>query len=74
MPSLCIGRGTIREWLLHYRHGGLDGLTPSSRRDTGKSRALDDRVGAFVEDLARSRPALDGSAIRAEIGSKTEPG
>lgn len=64
-----VGRGTMREWLSAYRRGGLDGLLPVGRRDAGQSRAIDDRLAEFIEDLARGRPDLDGPAIHAELAS-----
>lgn len=65
--AIRVGNGTMREWLTNYRKHGLDGLTPATRRDMGQSRAIDDRVAEVIEDLARSRPDLDGSAILDEL-------
>jgi putative transposase len=65
--SITIGAGTVKEWLLHYRRGGLDGLEDSRRSDLGKSRRIDDAVAEVIADLAEARPELDGPGLLAEI-------
>src|SRR3974390_3914317 len=38
-------RGTIDRWLRAWRAGGVDGLRPSPRSDTGKVRAMPELFG-----------------------------
>jgi len=64
-----IGVGTIEEWLLRYRRGGLDGLEDSRRSDLGKSRRIDDEVAEAIADLAEARPELDGPGLLAEFAA-----
>ncbi len=58
---------TIEEWLYLYRRSGLEGLVPTSRRDRGKSRAIDEERSERIEALVDGRPDLDGRAILAEL-------
>jgi putative transposase len=39
---------TLRSWLDHYRHGGLDGLLPKERSDKGQSRSIDDDTAEVI--------------------------
>ena len=71
--SIEVGAGTIEEWLLRYRRGGLDGLEDSRRRDLGRSRRIDAEIAEAIADLAEARPELDGPGLLAEIGA-TRPG
>ena len=66
---IAIGVGTIEEWLLRYRRGGLDGLEDGRRSDLGTSRRVDDDVAAAIVDLAEARPELDGPGLLAELGA-----
>jgi hypothetical protein len=36
---IAVGVGTIEEWLMRYRRGGLDGLEDSRRSDLGRTGA-----------------------------------
>ena len=65
--SIAVGVGTIQEWLLSYRHGGLDGLEDSRRSDLGTSRRIDAAVAEAIAELAEARPDLDGPGLLAEI-------
>jgi transposase InsO family protein len=67
--SVAVGAGTIEEWLLHYRRGGLDGLEDSRRRDLGKSRRIDGEVAEAIAELAEARPELDGPGLLAELAA-----
>jgi len=64
-----IGIGTIEEWLLRYRHDGLDGLEDQRRRDLGKSRVIDAAIAEAIATLAESKPDLDGPSLLAEVGA-----
>ena len=66
---IAVGVGTIEEWLLRYRRGGLDGLDDSRRNDLGKSRRIDAVVAEAIADLAEARPELDGPGLLAEIAT-----
>jgi transposase InsO family protein len=66
---ITIGVGTIEEWLLRYRRGGLDGLEDSRRSDLGRSRRIDAEVAEAVADLAEARPELDGPGLLAELAA-----
>lgn len=66
---ISIGFGTIEEWLLRYRRGGLDGLEDSRRSDLGKSRRIDDEIAEAIADLAEARPELDGPGLLAEFAA-----
>jgi transposase InsO family protein len=66
---ISIGIGTIEEWLLRYRRGGLDGLEDTRRSDFGKSRRIDDAVADAIADLAEARPELDGPGLLAEFAA-----
>lgn len=66
---IAIGVGTIEEWLLRYRRGGLGGLEDGRRSDLGKSRRIDDEVADAIVDLAEARPELDGPGLLAELGA-----
>lgn len=67
--AISVGAGTIEEWLLRYRRGGLDGLEDSRRSDLGKSRRIDAATGDAIADLAESRPELDGPGLLAELST-----
>jgi len=62
-----IGYGTVEEWLYHYRKDGFDGLMDRSRRDHGRSRAIDEALAERITTLAKDRPTLDGPGILAEL-------
>ena len=64
-------RGTIDRWLRAWRAGGVDGLRPSPRSDTGKVRAMPELFGeaaALLLDLLRSAVAAIGAAFMAAAG------
>ena len=67
--SIAIGVGTIEEWMLRYRRGGLDGLEDRRRSDLGKTRRIDAEVAEAVADLAEARPELDGPGLLAELAA-----
>lgn len=67
--SISVGVGTIEEWLLRYRRGGLDGLEDSRRNDLGRSRRIDAEVAEAIADLAEARPELDGPGLLAELAT-----
>lgn len=66
---ISVGVGTIEEWLLRYRRGGLDGLEDGRRSDLGKSRRIDDEIAEAIADLAEARPELDGPGLLAELAA-----
>jgi len=39
---------TLRAWLGHYRHGGLDALYPRDRADKGQFRSIDDDTAEII--------------------------
>src|SRR6266704_3589291 len=53
-------RGTIDRWLRAWKAGGLDGLRPSPRSDTGKVRAMPELFG----EAAALRLELPGRSAR----------
>ena len=57
-------RGTVDRWLRAWRAGGVDGLRPSSRSDTGKVRAMPELFG----EAAALRLELPGRSA-AQIAS-----
>ena len=57
-------RGTIDRWLRAWRAGGVDGLRPSPRSDTGQVRAMPERFG----EAAALRLELPGRSA-AQIAS-----
>ena len=57
-------RGTIDRWLRAWRAGGVDGLRPSPRSDTGKVRAMPELFG----EAAALRLELPGRSA-AQIAS-----
>lgn len=63
----AVGVGTIEEWLLRYRRGGLDGLQDTRRSDLGRSRRIAAEVAEAITDLAEARPELDGPGLLAEL-------
>jgi len=65
--TIKIGYGTVEEWLYHYRKDGFDGLMDRSRRDHGRSRAIDEALAERITTLAKDRPQLDGPGILAEL-------
>jgi len=65
--AVRVGAGTLEEWLYFYKHQGLEGLRPVPRRDRGSSRRLDDRLAERIEQLAATRPHLDGRGILDEL-------
>jgi transposase InsO family protein len=67
--AIAVGVGTIEEWLLRYRRGGLDGLEDSRRSDLGRSRRIDAEIAEAIADLAEARPELDGPGLLAELGA-----
>jgi len=66
---ITVGVGTIEEWLVRYRRGGLDGLEDTRRSDYGKSRRIDAEVAEAIADLAEARPELDGPGLLAELAA-----
>ena len=65
-----VGFGTVEEWFYRHRRDGLDGLTPKSRKDRGKSRRIDDEMAEEIISLAREHPELDGPGILAELKAR----
>jgi len=65
-----IGFGTIEEWYYLFKRSGFDGLIPNARTDRGKSRKIDDELGAVIRDLVESHTRLDGPGILAELRSR----
>ena len=61
-------RGTIDRWLRAWRAGGVDGLRPSPRSDTGKVRAMPELFG----EAAALRLELPGRSA-AQIASILYP-
>ena len=59
-PVRRYSRGTIDRWLRAHRAGGLDGLRPSPRSDTGKVRAMPELFG----EAAALRLELPGRSAR----------
>jgi len=64
---ITVGAGTIEEWLLRFRRGGLDGLQDKRRRDHGRSRRIGAELAEAVIALAEGRPDLDGPGLLAEL-------
>lgn len=64
-----VGVGTIEEWLLRYRRGGLDGLKDTRRSDLGRSRRIAAEIAEAIVDLAEARPELDGPGLLAELAA-----
>jgi len=69
---IAVCAGTIEEWLLRYRRGGLDGLEDKRRRDLGKSRRIDAELADALIELAEGRPDLDGPGLLSELAAKPE--
>lgn len=64
---ISVGVGTIEEWLMRFRRGGLGGLEDSRRSDFGTSRRIDGETAEALTDLAEARPELDGPGLLAEL-------
>lgn len=55
--------GTFKSWLKDYRNGGFDALKPKQRADCGKSRKIDDALGATIQEKIDIYSDLSGSAL-----------
>lgn len=58
---------TLEEWFYKYRHGGFEGLKPTSRSDQGRSRSLSEELEQLVIDLKREDPGRSASLILREL-------
>jgi transposase InsO family protein len=58
---------TLEEWFYKYRHGGFEGLKPSSRSDQGHSRSLSEELEQLVVDLKREDPGRSAPLILREL-------
>jgi transposase len=47
---------TLERWLYAYRRGGLDGLKPRRRRDSGHARGVNGQVRELLLDIRREYP------------------
>ena len=54
---------TIERWYRNYLKLGFDGLMPSSRKDSGKSRTLDDESMEFIRYMKRNYPRMPATTI-----------
>lgn len=62
----CIGRTTVRDWIVLYQTHGFEGLKPGPRADAGQSRAIAEQVQELLLKLRAERPdASIDSLIRA---------
>lgn len=62
-----IAAKTIEQWYYAYRKGGLDFLSPCSRRDVGQSRKIVGEVATAIEEMLTARPRLDGPTVLKEL-------
>ncbi len=58
---------TLEEWFYKYRHGGFEGLKPTSRSDQGRSRQLSEEIEQLVVDLKREDPGRSAPLILREL-------
>jgi len=47
---------TIEGWYYDYKHGGLTGLEPKTRKDAGQARAIDDQLTDLILRAKLERP------------------
>src|SRR5260370_23311329 len=74
-------RGTIDRWLRAWRKGGVDGLRPSPRSDTGKVRAMPElfaEAAALRLELpgrsAQQLPSIRYPRHRVQVAQRTVSG
>ena len=67
--STSIGISTIRRWIYDYRMAGnrIEGLMPSSRKDKGIFRALDDSLQLAIKAIKEEKPRLTAMAVVNEL-------
>jgi transposase InsO family protein len=49
---------TIEDWWYAYRKGGFEALCPQPRRDTGRSRTIDDAMGQRLVEFVQKYPGM----------------
>lgn len=54
---------TLHRWYRQYQQGGFDALIPKTRRDTGKSRKLDDDIVSQIRFLKKEYPRIPATLI-----------
>ena len=54
---------TIERWYRSYLKLGFDGLMPSGRKDSGKSRTLDEESMEFIRYMKRNYPRMPATTI-----------
>ncbi len=62
--------GTIEEWYYLYRHYGIEGLRPKTRKDKGRSRKVSDQAAELIRQLIEGHPDLDGPGVLAELRAR----
>lgn len=55
--------GTLKNWLLRYKNGGLDNLTPSTRIDAGISKKITEKVADIIKQIITDFPYISISGI-----------
>lgn len=55
--------GTLKNWLLRYKNGGLDNLTPSTRSDAGISKKITQKVADIIKQIITDFPYISISGI-----------
>lgn len=57
------GASTYEKWLYAYRKGGLDGLKPQRRNDTGHGRCLNAQQLELLLAIRRERPSASSALV-----------
>ncbi|MGA2089903.1 MAG: hypothetical protein ABSH12_00380 [Endomicrobiales bacterium] len=54
---------TFRNWLVHYKNGGLDNLKPVERSDKGVVRRITEAAAASIKGVIAEFPFLSASGV-----------
>lgn len=64
---ISVKASTLATWERTYRTHGFEGLMPRFRSDLGKSRKIDDELGAIIARKRAERPRMSATLIYDEL-------
>jgi putative transposase len=63
----CVCVDTLLDWVLRYRSGGFEALSPKPRQDRGQSRTITPQLADLIERLKRENPHRTGTTLLREL-------
>ena len=64
-----IAKSTLKKWVLNYKRSGckIEGLMPSSRKDSGNFKSIDEALQVAIKSIKNEKPDLTGVALVNEL-------